>query len=270
MNEAMMESIQESCAVLHLNLTGKEFAAMVTEQSLSEETVNAMEQLLLHLRERKRQATVQTLLRLSRLPLQNPRTFDNFNFSLIHGKDTRKLEQLRTLSAVYAHKNIALIGPPGTGKTHLAQAFGYSCCQNGLKTYFIKMTELNDRFHAARQGGKTARLLNMLVRPSCLIIDEVGHCELDKENTRMFFDLIDRRYNKQGAFNMIFTSNKNPSEWRSSFNEDDALLCALDRIFDDAMVFLLRGNSFRGQQMETFTVQTEKQRLAGSVEQPRI
>lgn len=51
MNEAMMESIQESCAVLHLNLTGKEFAAMVTEQSLSEETVNAMEQLLLHLRE---------------------------------------------------------------------------------------------------------------------------------------------------------------------------------------------------------------------------
>lgn len=106
MNEAMMESIQESCAVLHLNLTGKEFAAMVTEQSLSEETVNAMEQLLLHLRERKRQATVQTLLRLSRLPLRNPRTFDNFNFSLIHGKDTRKLEQLRTLSAVYAHKTL--------------------------------------------------------------------------------------------------------------------------------------------------------------------
>ena len=92
------------------------------------------------------------------------------------------------------------------------------------------MTKLNDRFHAARQGGKTARLLNMLVRPSCLIIDEVGHCELDKENTRIFFDLIDCRYNKQGAFNMIFTSNKNSSKWRSSFNEDDALLCALYRI----------------------------------------
>ena len=216
MNEAMMESIQESCAVLHLNLTGKEFAAMVTEQSLSEETVNAMEQLLLHLRERKRQATVQTrhyfVSAVCRYEILGP------SITLISPLSTAKipgnLKQLRTLSAVYAHKNIALIGPPGTGKTHLAQAFGYSCCQNGLKTYFIKMTELNDRFHAARQGGKTARLLNMLVRPSCLIIDEVGHCELDKENTRMFFDLIDRRYNKQGAFNMIFTSNKNPSEWR--------------------------------------------------------
>ena len=98
--------------------------------------------------------------------------------------------------------------------------------------------------------------MTSLVRPSCLIIDEVGHCEFDKANTRLFFDLIDRRYNKEGPYNTIFTSNKNPALWRSNFNEDDALLCALDRIFDDATVFKIRGESFRGKKLETVALQT--------------
>ena len=91
-----------------------------------------------------------------------------------------------------------------------------------------------------------------------MIIDEVGHCEFDKENTRLFFDLIDRRYNKEGNFNMIFTSNKNPALWREDFDEDATLLCALDRIFDDATVFKLRGESFRGKKLETVSLQTGK------------
>ena len=76
--------------------------------------------------------------------------------------------------------------------------------------------------------------------------------------TRLFFDLIDRRYNKEGNFNMIFTSNKNPALWREDFDEDATLLCALDRIFDDATVFKLRGESFRGKKLETVSLQTGK------------
>lgn len=91
------------------------------------------------------------------------------------------------------------------------QAFRYACCHKGLKAYFIKMTELRDSFTLARQTGKVSKVLNTLVRPSCLIIDEVGHCTFDKENTRIFFDLVDHRYNKGGYYNMIFTSNKTPS-----------------------------------------------------------
>ncbi len=150
------------------------------------------------------------------------------------------------MSAIYAHRNLAFIGPAGTGKTHLAQAFGYACCQRGIKAYFIKMSELRDKFTNARKTGKEASVINGLVRPSCLIIDEVGHCIFDKENTQLFFDMIDRRYNKEGVYNIVFTSNKHPSHWRSNFNEDDSLLCALDRIFDDATVFNIKGVSLRG------------------------
>ena len=105
-----------------------------------------------------------------------------------------------------------------------------------MRAYFIKASELRDRFTAARRVGKTDSCLKSLVRPSCLIIDEIGHCEFDKENTRLFFDLIDRRYNKEGSFNMVFTSNKNPALWREDFNEDSTLLCALDRIIDEAAI----------------------------------
>ena len=132
----------------------------------------------------------------------------------------------------------------------------------------IKMSELRDKFTAARRAGKEASILNGLVRPSCLIIDEVGHCEFDKENTRLFFDLIDRRYNKEGNFNIVFTSNKHPSHWRTNFNEDDALLCALDRIFDDATVFNIKGESFREKRLETVALQTSRVKAPDSSETP--
>ena len=77
------------------------------------------------------------------------------------------------------------------------------------------------------------------------IYNEIGRCVFDKENTRMFFDVIDRRYNKEGPNTMIFTSNKGPDKWGEFFNEDSSLLCALDRIFDDATVFMIKGNSYR-------------------------
>ena len=165
-----------------------------------------------------------------------------------------KLRSLSTLSALYAHKNLAFIGKPGTGKTHLAQAFGRACCEQGLKAYFIKMTELRDRMTDARRTGREGTLLASLVRPSCLIIDEVGHCEFDKENTRLFFDMVDRRYQKDGYYNMVFTSNRDPAQWQENFSENDSLLCALDRIFDDAIVFAMKGESFRGKRLETVSL----------------
>lgn len=258
MSKTIFEMVEESCTVLQLPFSSKEFAQLAEDHSLSEDASNAVGLVLEHIRQKKTANTIQALLRFSRLSLKHPKTFQNFDFSVLRGKNVEKIRNLQTLSALYAHKNIAFIGPAGTGKTHLAKAFGYECCNHGLRTYFIKMTELRDRFTTARRTGKVSSLLNSLVRPSCLIIDEVGHCEFDKENTRLFFDLIDRRYNKDGNYNIVFTSNKNPSEWRGIFNEDDALLCALDRIFDSATVITIKGSSFRGSNCETISVQTTK------------
>ena len=65
-------------------------------------------------------------------------------------------------------------------------------------------------------------------------------------------------YGHMHSYNIVFTSNKNPALWREDFDEDATLLCALDRIFDDATVFKLRGESFRGKKQETVSLQTGK------------
>ena len=260
MSETVFETIAQAAAVLKLDFTPEEFAGFAEDHGLSENTIAAIRDIFSYLKEKKQQTTVLTLLKMSRLPTKEPKTFDNFDFSFLKGKDVERLKALPSLAAIYSHRNLAFIGPAGTGKTHLAQAFGYACCQHGMKTYFIKASELRDRFTAARRAGKTDSCLSGLVRPSCLIVDEIGHCAFDRENTRLFFDLIDRRYNKEGNFNMIFTSNKNPALWREDFDEDATLLCALDRIFDDATVFKLRGESFRGKKLETVSLQTGKVR----------
>ena len=257
MNDSLIEAVARSSReLLKYGFSTEEFAALVQQRNWNDEEVLAVATAFDSLTAKKSTATVEFLLRTSRLPLKVPKTFDNFDFSRITGRNADKLRSLPTLSAIYAHKNLAFIGRPGTGKTHLAQAFGRACCEHGLKTYFIKMTELRDRMTDARRDGRESKLLAYLVRPSCLIIDEVGHCEFDKENTRLFFDLVDRRYQKDGYFDMVFTSNRDPAQWQENFCESDSLLCALDRIFDDAVVFTIKGESFRGRKLETVSLRS--------------
>ena len=207
------------------------------------------------MKKKKTDAIISMLLRTSRLPLKAPKTFENFDFNNLHGKNIETLKNLTTLSALYARKNVAFIGPPGVGKTHLAMAFGRACCDKGLKTYFIKATELNQKFLDARKYGREGSTITSLVKPTCIIIDEIGRCVFDKENTRMFFDLVDCRYNKDCPNTMIFTSNISPDKWGEFFSEDSTLLCTLDRIFDDATVFMMKGDSYRGRGQETIAIQ---------------
>ena len=89
-------------------------------QELSEEAIEAVQTVFSYISEKKQQTTVQTLLKLSRLP----KTFENFDFSLLKSRDLDRIRVLPSLGAVYSHRNLAFIGPPGTGKTHLSQAFG--------------------------------------------------------------------------------------------------------------------------------------------------
>ena len=139
--------------------------------------------LLGYLSEKKQQTTIQTLLKMGRLPTKAPKTFENFDFSLLKGKDVERLKVLSSLNAIYSHRNLAFIGPAGTGKTHLAQAFGYACCQHGLKTYFIKASELRDRFTAAR-------LKNRHPSPICTRFEHHFHALKPHLHRRSFSDTL--------------------------------------------------------------------------------
>lgn len=126
MNETAFETIAQATAVLKLDFSSEEFAGFAEDHALSEEAIEVVRSVFSYLREKKQQTTVLTLLKMSRLPTKEPKTFDNFDFSLLKGKDVDRLKALPLLAAIYSHRNLAFIGPAGTGKTHLAQAFGYA------------------------------------------------------------------------------------------------------------------------------------------------
>ena len=132
MTETVFEKFATAAATLKLDFSSEEFALYAEEHELSETEMAAVERVFTYLSEKKRQTTVHTLLRFSRLPTKAPRTFENFDFSLLKGRDVERLKALPSLSAIHSHRNLAFIGPAGTGKTHLAQAFGDTDLRKGI------------------------------------------------------------------------------------------------------------------------------------------
>ena len=241
------QTIGKAAKFLKLDFSAEDMAAFAKENEVKADSLRCIEDLFVQLQNTKQKNIVRTLLKLSRLPLKDPKTFDTFDFNRFHGKQADELESLPTLAALYASTNLALIGPQGIGKTHLAMAFGRECCNHALKTYFLKATELNQKLLQARKNGNNVeRVVKSLVKPSCLIIDELGYCNFDTENTRIFFDIVDRRYSKDIPNTMIVTSNIEPDRWVTFFNDEPALKCAMDRFFDKALLISMKGRCYRG------------------------
>ena len=253
---ALYGRVSEHAASFGVAISPDELAEQAVRDDMGAEELKALDAVFSYLADKHHDQVISTLLKLSRLPQKVPKTFEGFDFARIRGRDAAALRKLPALSNLHARKNLAFIGPGGIGKTHLAQAYGRECCLNGYKTYYLKATELRDKLKKAADSGSPSRTVASLVKPSCLIVDEVGRCTFDRACTDLFFDVVDRRYEKDCPNTMILTSNTPVNNWDEFFTGDDTLLCALDRVFDRATVFIMKGASFRGAELETLTVES--------------
>ena len=136
MKETIFEQVASAASVLKLDLSAEEFALFAEDREFSEAGMEAVQMLLGYLSEKKQQTTIQTLLKMSRLPTKAPKTFENFDFSLLKGKDVERLKVLSSLNAIYSHRNLAFIGPAGTGKTHLAVGLALKALEVGMVVYY--------------------------------------------------------------------------------------------------------------------------------------
>lgn len=252
---ALYRRVSERAASFEVGISPEELAELAVRCDMGESELAAIEAVFTYLADKHHDQVIETLLKLSRLPQKVPKTFEGFDFDRIRGRDAAAIRKLPALSNLHARKNLAFIGPCGVGKTHLAQAYGRACCLNGYKTYYLKATELRDKLKKAADSGSTSRTVATLVKPSCLIVDEVGRCTFDKPCTDLFFDVVDRRYEKECPNTMILTSNTPTNNWDEFFTGDDTLLCSLDRMFDRGSVFVMKGASFRGADLEVFSVE---------------
>lgn len=179
-------------------------------------------------------------LRLSGLP--HRKTLDEFDCSFQPDLDPKQIAELRTLGFIERRVSCLILGPPGTGKSHIAIGLGMQALAAG---YLVRYTTLDDLIRALREAdalGKLGQKLAYFQRAHLLICDEVSYSSLDRADANRFFQLVNRRYTRGS---MIVTSNKSVAEWAELFGEEALAAAILDRLLHDAEVLTINGPSYR-------------------------
>ena len=179
-------------------------------------------------------------LKLSGLP--HHKTLDEFDFAFQPELDPRKIRDLATLQFIDTKSNVALLGPPGVGKTMIAVALAVAACQAGYSISFTSLDDLVRRLRTAEATGRFNRQLGAYLRPAVLVVDEVGYLPLDRTEANMVFQLVSRRY-ERGS--MIITSNKGFAEWGSVLGDDVLATAILDRLLHHCDIIAINGPSYR-------------------------
>lgn len=193
------------------------------------------------LAERKRRS-VELNLQFARFPYL--KRLEDFDYSAQPSLDRRLVEELATGRFLDESRNLVLLGPPGVGKTHLAISLGVLTAELGYRVYFTSAVECARRLSKAVAENRLSRELKNLVRPTLLILDEVGYLQLDQAQASLLFQVICQRYEKGQP--IILTSNKAFADWGQVFAGDAIMAsAALDRLLHRATVINIRGDSYR-------------------------
>ena len=203
-------------------------------------TLEAIDALLAEeftLRESRR---VKAALRMARLGVV--KTLSSFDFSFQPSLDRNRILALAQLEFIARHEVVHLLGPPGTGKSHLAIALGVEAVRAGHSVYFATLADIVAALTRAEREGSLRERIRFLCRASLLIVDEIGYLPLTAGNGNLFFQLVNARY-ERGA--MILTSNRGFAEWGEVFGDTVVATALLDRLLHHAVVVQIEGSSYR-------------------------
>jgi DNA replication protein DnaC len=189
------------------------------------------------LRENRRVKTALVMARLSTI-----KTLAGFDFSFQPSLDRGRILALAELQFIDRKEVIHFLGPPGTGKSHLAVALGVEAVKAGRSVYFATLAEIVGALARAEREGRLRERIRWFCRASLLIVDEIGYLPVVAGGGNLFFQLVNARY-ERGA--MILTSNRGFAEWGEVFGDPVVATALLDRLLHHAVVIQIEGSSYR-------------------------
>ena len=170
------------------------------------------------------------------------KTLARFEFAFQPSLDRNRVLTLAQLDFIDRHEAVHLLGPPGTGKSHLAVALGVEAVKAGRSVYFSTLADLIASLAKAEREGALRERIRFLSAFALLIVDEIGYLPVVPGGGNLFFQLVNARYEK-GA--LILTSNRGFAEWGELFGDPVVATALLDRLLHHAVVIQIEGSSYR-------------------------
>jgi len=176
---------------------------------------------------------------------REPRSLDNFDFSFNPGVNRAQIYELAACHFVRQRRDVLLVGPPGVGKSHLAQAIGIEAIKAGFVVIYRSIFDLVRELLAQETQAGESRLLNKYLKPDLLIIDDMGLKVLPAKSGEILLEIIMRRYENRST---MMTSNRPIEEWGKLLSDVPAASAILDRLLHHADVIPINGRSYRLQE----------------------
>jgi DNA replication protein DnaC len=180
--------------------------------------------------------------RFSKAKLSMQKTLQNYDFSYQPELDKKLVNELASCRFILEKKNIVLLGKPGVGKTHLANAIGFEAIKQGYKVLFAHVNDLIEKLNASKADGTYFPTLKSYLNVDLLILDELGFKKIPSSGLDDFFEIIRQRY-ENGS--LIITTNRSFEDWGNIFGDAVIASAIIDRIVHHAYIIKITGESFR-------------------------
>src|SRR5580693_2271773 len=189
----------------------------------------------------REQRALERRMRDARLPRSKTLAEYDFKFP----KRIPKAAILRLFDCDFIERQgcAVLIGPTGTGKSHLLAALGYTAAERGYSVRHTRVVDMINHLTAAQTKGVLGNTLRTYVRPSLLLLDELGYLPIDKRGADLLFQVVAARYE---IGSIVLTTNRTFREWGTLFDVDNTLATALiDRLMHHGEALVIKGDSYR-------------------------
>jgi DNA replication protein DnaC len=194
--------------------------------------------------------------RFRRANVHSDKTLENFDFDFNPKINQSQIQELATCRFIHEKSPVLIVGPCGTGKSHIAQSLAHCAIRQGIDALWLTQSKLFSEIQAAKAAGRYEKKINEFAKISLLIIDDFALKPLRTPQDEDFHDLISERYERAAT---VVTSNLDFSEWGDAFPNRLLASATLDRLRHNAHRVIIEGPSFRGENDQKLTKKEAKQ-----------